>query len=237
MFIDPLYLILTLPGLALAMWAQWRVKSTFGHYSTVPIQRGLTGADIAKAILRVRGIHDVTVEPVEGFLADHYDPTQKALRLSPDVYHGRSVAAAGVAAHEVGHAIQHAEAYRWLAMRSALVPVLNVTNRTAMPLIFLGFILMSFGSLGLGQLAFQVGALLFAVTVLFQLITLPVEFDASKRALVAIQTGGIVTGEEHIGARKVLNAAALTYVAAAVTSILTLLYFLIRTGVIGGRDE
>jgi Zn-dependent membrane protease YugP len=236
--LDPLYLMLALPGLLLGLWAQFRVQRAFGHYSQVPISRGLTGAAIAARILEVNGIRDVRIEPAQGFLSDHYDPTSKTLRLSPDVYQGRSVAAAGVAAHEVGHAIQHARGYAFLQMRSALVPVLSLTSTLAMPVFMIGMLLAAIGMFGLGTLAMKVGALLFAGVVVFQLVTLPVEFDASKRALAAIHDGGLVTLPEQRAAREVLNAAALTYVAAAVSSALTLLYFLIRSGLLGSnRDE
>ncbi len=237
MFFDPLYLLLAAPGMLLGLWAQWRVRSTFSRWSQVPLSRRLTGAEIARRILQVNGIRDVAIEPVSGMLSDHYDPRSKTLRLSPDVFQGRSVAAAGVAAHEVGHAIQHAQAYPWLSLRSSLVPVLGVTSRLAMPAIFGGFILMSLGQAGLGQVAMLVGIALFAVLVLFQLVTLPVEIDASRRALTAIDAGQLVTGEEYRGARAVLSAAAWTYVAAAVASLLQLLYFLLRSGLLGGRDE
>ncbi len=237
MFFDPLYMMLMIPGMLLAMWAQYRVKSTFSKYSQVATQKGWTGARIAQAILDQKGIRDVSIEPVNGFLSDHYDPRQKVLRLSPDVYQGRSVAAAGVAAHEVGHAIQHAEGYAMLQMRSSLVPVLNITTKLAMPAIFGGFVLMSFGQALLGQFAMILGTALFAVMVLFQLVTLPVEFDASRRALTAIEAGNMVTGPELAGARRVLSAAALTYVAAAISSMMQLLYFLIRSGLLGGRRD
>ena len=237
MFFDPLYMMLMLPGMLLAMWAQYRVKSTFSKYSEVGTQRGWTGAQIAQAILDQKGIRDVRIEPVNGFLSDHYDPRHKVLRLSPDVYQGNSVAAAGVAAHEVGHAIQHAEGYAMLQLRSSLVPVLNITTKLAMPAIFGGFILMSFGQALIGQAAMVIGTILFAVMVLFQLVTLPVEFDASRRALTAIEAGNMVTSSELTGARKVLTAAALTYVAAAISSAMQLLYFVIRSGLLGGRRD
>lgn len=233
-YIDPLYLILAAPGLLLGLWAQWRVKSTFRRYSEVGTSRGMSGAEIAASILQVKGIHDVRIEPVEGFLSDHYDPRHKTLRLSPDVYHGRSVSAAGVAAHEVGHAIQHAERYAFLGMRSALVPAMSFASPLAVPIIIGGFLLSSFVGTGVGQLVTIAGLGLFAVVVLFQLVTLPVEFDASRRALAAIEGGGILHGQEVRGARDVLSAAAWTYVAAAVSAILTLLYFLIRSGLLGG---
>lgn len=237
LFFDPLYLLFAAPGLLLALWAQFKVKRTFSHYSEVGTARGWSGAEIARAILQVNQVHDVRVEPVEGFLSDHYDPRDRVLRLSPDVFGGRSVAAAGVAAHEVGHALQHAQGYRWLMMRTRLVPVLQITSNLAMPAIVVGFLLMAAGQAGIGQLAVLVGAALFAVLVVFQLVTLPVEFDASRRALVAIEQGRLVTADEHRGAKKVLQAAALTYVAAAVTSVLQLLYFLYRAGLLGGRRD
>lgn len=237
MFFDPLYLIFLIPGSLLAMWAQYRVKTTFNQFSQIGTQRGWSGAQIAQAILDVHGIQDVQIEPTQGFLSDHYDPRDKALRLSPDVYSGRSVSAAGVAAHEVGHAIQHAEGYAFLQMRSSLVPVLSVTTRVSMPAIMGGFVLMSMGQAFFGQVVFLVGVVAFSFMVLFQLITLPVEFDASRRALVAIERGGLVTATELAGARKVLNAAALTYVAAAITAVMQLLYFLIRSGLLGGRRD
>lgn len=235
-YFDPLYLILTIPPMLLALYAQAKVKSTFMKYSQVPTLRGMSGADVAAAILRTRRIHDVKIEPVEGTLSDHYDPTTKTLRLSPEVYGGRTVAAAGVAAHEVGHAIQHAESYRFLTMRSNLVPLLGFTSKLALPTLMIGFVMMSAQS-ALGQPILLAGIALFSVMVLFQLVTLPVEFDASRRALLAIQDGGIVDARELVGAKKVLSAAALTYVAAAVSSVATLLYFLIRSGLLGGRRD
>ncbi len=237
MFFDPVYLLFLAPGMLLAAWAQWRVKSTFGTYSQVGTRRGWTGARIAQAILDVNGIRDVGIEPVQGFLSDHYDPSAKMLRLSPDVYGGQSVAAAGVAAHEVGHAIQHAQGYAFLRMRTALVPVLQITSSLAMPAMLVGFLLVSFGQALLGQAALFIGIGLFSVMVLFQLVTLPVEFDASRRALAAIEQGQLVSADELVGARKVLTAAALTYVAAAVSSVLQLLYFLYRSGLLGRRSD
>ncbi len=236
MFFDPMWLLFAAPGMLLAAFAQWRVTSTFGRYAQVPTQRGLSGAEVAAAILRVSGIRDVRIEPVQGMLSDHYDPTSKTLRLSPDVFGGRSVSAAGVAAHEVGHAIQHAEGYAFLQMRSSLVPLLSITSRVAMPALMIGFLLAAGGS-ALGTMVLYAGIAAFAVMVLFQLVTLPVEFDASRRALKAIERGGIVTGTELSGARQVLSAAALTYVAAAISSGLQLIYFLWRAGLLGGRRD
>ena len=236
MWFDPLYLLLMAPGALLALYAQWKVQSTFGKYAEVPTARGMSGADVALAILKVNGIRDVQIEPTDGVLSDHYDPRSKTLRLSRDVYLGRTISAAGVAAHEVGHAIQHANGYMPLQVRSALVPALMVTNTLAMPTLFIGFLLAATGSI-LGTWVLWLGIILFSVLVLFQLVTLPVEFDASRRALAAIERGNLVTGPELVGARKVLTAAALTYVAAAVSSLLQLLYFVIRAGGLGRSEE
>jgi Zn-dependent membrane protease YugP len=234
--IDPLYIALALPGLLLGMWAQWRVKSTFQRYAEVGTRRGMTGAQVAAAILQTEGIRDVRIEPSQGFLSDHYSPGEKALRLSPDVFGGRSVSAVGVAAHEVGHAIQHARAYPFLGMRSTMVPVVQFASPLAVPIIIVGFFMSS--AIGaLGQLVVLAGIGLFGMVVLFQLVTLPVEFDASRRALDAIDKGRLLVGEEQQGAKAVLDAAAWTYVAAAVSSVLTLLYFLLRSGLLGGRRD
>lgn len=234
---DPLYLILALPGILLGLFAQWRVRSAFSTYSDVGLRRGLSGAETAAVILQVKGIRNVRIEPTDGFLSDHYDPSTKTLRLSPDVFAGRSVAAAGIAAHEVGHAIQDAEGYAPLRLRSNIVPLLSFTSPLAVPLIFIGSMLAAMGTATLGTLAMQIGVALFGLVVLFQLVTLPVEFDASRRALAALEDGRIVYPDEIGGARAVLGAAALTYVAAAVSAVLQLVYFLIRTGLIGGRRE
>jgi len=232
---DWLYLVLAAPGMLLGLWAQWRVRSTFNHYAQVATRAGMTGAEVAAWILQTEGVQGVRIEPSHGFLSDHYSPGQRALRLSADVYGGRSISAVGVAAHEVGHAVQHARAYPFLGMRSALVPVVQLTSPLAMPIIMVGFIMSGYVSGILGQLVMIVGIALFAMVVLFQIVTLPVEFDASRRALAAIEKGGLLQGEELSGARSVLSAAAWTYVAAAVSSALTLLYFLIRSGLLGGR--
>ncbi|MDH5491963.1 MAG: zinc metallopeptidase [Myxococcales bacterium] len=236
MFIDPLYLVLAAPGMLLAIWAQIKVKGTFARYAGVRTARGMSGAEVAEAILRAQGVRGVRIERVSGWLSDHYDPRHRALRLSPEVYSGRTIAAAGVAAHEVGHALQHAQAYAWLGMRSALVPVLGIASPLAMPILVIGLILSSYGS-ALGGMIMLLGLGLFGLVVLFQLITLPVEFDASRRALEAIGQAGILSHGELQGARKVLSAAALTYLAAAISALLTLLYFLIRSGLLGGRSR
>lgn len=236
MFIDPMYLLFAAPGFLLGLFANWRVKSTFRKYSRIQTSRGISGAETAAAILQTEGIAGVKIELTPGKLSDHYDPRSKTLRLSQEVYHGRSAAAAGIAAHEVGHAIQHARSYAWLGMRSSLVPVLGFTSKLAMPAIFIGYLLTQLSPfLGRGVMLF--GIALFSVMVLFQLVTLPVEFDASSRALKALEAGNIVSRNELRGAKSVLTAAALTYVAAAVSSIMVLLYWLMRAGILGGRRD
>ncbi len=230
MFWDPMYFVIIGPAFLIALLAQIKVKSTFSKYSRVVPSSGYSGAQAAKAILDANGIYDVSVEPARGFLTDHYDPRNKKLRLSEDVYSGRSLASIGVAAHEVGHAIQHAHGYTPLRLRSTLVPMTMFGSQLAMPLFFFGWILGSF------ELAI-IGALLFALVVVFQFVTLPVEFNASTRAIAQLQATGIVRSQEAAQAKKVLNAAALTYVAAAVQALLTLVYFLLRLGLLGGGDE
>ena len=236
MIFDPLYMAVIGVGLALSFWASSKTKGTFQKFSRFTTRRGLTGAEVAAAILRDNGIHDVRIEPVAGNLSDHYDPRTKTLRLSEGVYGSRSMAAAGVAAHEVGHAIQHARAYGPLQFRSMWVPVANVGSGLSMFIIIAAFFLGG-AATAIGQTAAVIGVGLFATTTVFTLITLPVEFDASRRALLTLQRGGYMTADELGGARSVLNAAALTYVAAAVSSVLTLLYFAFRLGLLGGRRE
>jgi Zn-dependent membrane protease YugP len=230
MFFDPLYLLVMIPGLLLSLWASFRVKSTFRKYSQVGSRSGLSGADAARELLRRQNIQGVKVEPVDGFLSDHYDPSSRTLRLSPDVYHGRSLASLGVAAHEAGHAIQHAHDYGPLRFRSAVVrPAMLGSN--------LGMIVMGLG------LAMQVsgmvwlGVVMFSAFVVFTLVTLPVEFNASSRAVAALVDTGIITRVEAVDTKKVLDAAALTYVAAAISAVMQLLYFLWRAGLLGGNRQ
>ncbi len=231
---NPGYMLFIGPGILLGLWASFKVKSTFAKYSQLGTQSGYTGADVARRILEDNNIHGVSVEPVAGSMTDHYDPRSKTLRLSDAVYGGSSMAALGVAAHEVGHALQHATSYAPLAFRSAWVPVASTGNGISIfvliAALFMGGMATAFGSvvaiLGLG---------LFATATVFTLITLPVEFDASKRALACLKSGGYVTAEELKGARKVLDAAAMTYVAAFVTSLLTLLYWAHALGLFGRR--
>jgi hypothetical protein len=233
MIFDPVYLVVMAVGAVLSFGASWLTKSRFTKYSQIGTRSNLTGAEIAGSILRDNAIHDVTIEPVAGSLSDHYDPTSKTLRLSEPVYGGRSMAAFGVAAHEVGHAIQHATGYSMLKFRSAWVPIASTgTNLSIFVLIAAAFMGGAQTALG-GSLAL-VGVLMFATTTVFTLVTLPVEFDASRRALASLK-GRYVNDEEYDGAKKVLDAAALTYVAAFITSLLTLLYWAYRLGLLGGR--
>ncbi len=236
MFFDPLWLLLMGVTMALSLWAQAKVKGAFKKFSQFRTRGGMTGAEVARRILAENGISDVRVEPVGGRLTDHYDPRTKVLRLSEPVYASDSMAAVGVAAHEVGHAIQHARAYAPLNFRSSWVPVASMGGNISMIIIVLAFF-MGGAATAAGSTLAWLGVLLFATTTVFTLITLPVEFDASRRALVTLQRGGIVTADELTGAKKVLDAAALTYVAAAVASVLTLIYYIFRLGLVGGRDD
>lgn len=228
MFFDPVYLLFMAPGLVLALWASFRTKRTFAKYSKVRTLNGLTGAQAAQRLLERAGISDVEIVPTRGTLSDHYHPVKKTLALSEPVYGSSSVAAVGVACHEAGHAIQHARAYKPLWLRSALVPTVGFSSTASYVILMAGFMMQS-------QKLILLGALAFSAVVLFQLITLPVEFDASNRAKRLAVENGIVIESEREGMNKVLNAAALTYVAAAVSAVLTLLYYLIRAGALGGR--
>lgn len=234
-WIDPMYLLfVALPGLALGLIAQAMVKSAFGRGRKLRLGRGWSGRDVAAHILEAEGIYDVRIEPVQGYLSDHYDPREKVLRLSPDVYQGRSIAAAGVAAHEVGHAIQHARGYTPLSLRNAVVPVASFGSSIGMLMAMIGI---GIGFSGFGQTLTLIGAVLFTAVVFFQIVNLPVEFNASSRARQTLLSNGLVTEQEDREVGKVLNAAAMTYVAATVSAILTLLYLLLRAGVLGGRSD
>lgn len=229
--IDPLYFLFLAPGMLLALWAQWRVKSAFSEGAQVPSSMGITGAETAQAILDAEGIRDVAIEPVQGYLSDHYDPTHKVLRLSEDVYSGHSLAAMGVAAHEVGHAIQDARRYAPLVARNAIVPLAGLGSNLSWIVMVAGLMV------GMFQVVL-LGILLFSLTVLFQVVNLPVEFDASRRARERLLAIGLIRPAEDATVGHVLNAAALTYIAGTITSVLTLLYFLTRLGGLGsGRDE
>lgn len=236
MIFDPIYWLVIGAGLILSVFASLRVKMTFAKYSRIATRSHLSGAEVAKSILRQHGIHDVQVERVAGDLTDHYDPKNKVLRLSEPVYAGRSMAAFGVAAHEVGHAIQHAEGYAPLKFRSAWVPVAGIGSNLGIFVIIAAFFLGGMET-HMGALVGWTGLALFATATVFTLVTLPVEFDASQRALLALEGGRYVQADELMGARKVLSAAAMTYVAAFVTSLLTLLYWAHRLGVFGRSER
>jgi hypothetical protein len=230
---DPLWFVLMIPGLLLGMWAQWRVSSAFSEGQRYRSPRGMTGAQAAREVLLAGGAGDLPIEPVEGHLSDHYDPSAKVLRLSRDVYYGQTLSAVGVAAHEAGHAIQDATRYPLLVIRNAIVPMASLGSNLSWILIIVGFIMMSMRIL-LGHWVVIVGIALFAIVVIFQIVNLPVEFDASRRARLILVNHGIVSAGEDAVVGKVLNAAAMTYVAATLTAVLTLLYFLIRSGLLGG---
>lgn len=236
MFFDPLYWLVIGVGMLLSLWASMRVKGTFAKYSKYTTHRGMTGAQIAQSILQDNGIADVKVEPVQGTMTDHYDPRTKTLRLSESVYGSSSMSACGVAAHEVGHAIQHRQGYAPLKFRSAWVPVANLGGGISIFVLIMAMFMGGAATALGGKLAIM-GVVLFATTTVFTLVTLPVEFDASRRALATLQQRGYMTPEELGGARKVLNAAAMTYVAAFITSLLTLLYWAARLGLLGGRGD
>jgi Zn-dependent membrane protease YugP len=233
---DWMYLLFALPGLLLSLWASWKVKSSFARYAGVPSRRGISGAELAHRLLVEHGAPDVQIEGVHGSLVDHYDPRNRVLRLSSDVYSSRSISALGVAAHEAGHAIQHAQGYGPIHLRAALVPVANLGSGLGFWLFFIGALLVgAMPKLGNGMIIGGLG--LFSFFVLFTLVTLPVEFDASRRAILALEQGGYLDEEELVGARRVLRAAAWTYVAAALSAIMQLLYLLLRSGLLGGRSS
>jgi hypothetical protein len=221
-FFDPTFLLL-IPALILAGWAQMKVKGTYERYSRIAARNGLTAKDVARRILDENGLHSVPVERIAGSLTDHYDPKAKTLRLSETVYSSSSIAAIGVAAHEAGHALQDAGAYAPLKLRNTIVPVVSLGSGLAFPLFFIGFL---FGT----PLLMDVGILFFIGVLLFHLVTLPVEYNASGRALRILDSTGILAGEEVKGARAVLNAAALTYVAATVMAAMQLVRLLLLRG-------
>jgi Zn-dependent membrane protease YugP len=214
-----LYILFSLPALLLGFWAQLKVKSAFNKFSRIRTFTGLTGSEVARRILDSNGLQNVKIEQVNGFLSDHYDPISRTLRLSPNVYQSNSIAAAGIAAHESGHAIQHAEGYFPLQIRSTIVPAVQIGS-------WLGPIIFMAGMIFLGTTVAWAGLILFAATAAFSIITLPVEFDASSRAKAILSTSGIMYNSEMDGVNRVLDAAALTYVAAAVQAVSTVLYYL-----------
>lgn len=224
-------LLVLLPGMVLSGLASMMVKRTFKKYETVSVASNMTGAEAARMMLERAGVTNCTIEPTSGRLSDHYDPRDRTLRLSEPVYHERSISAIGVACHEAGHALQHATGYKFLQMRSKLVPVTNIASKMSMPVLMVGSMLMAMTP-ALGTPVMILGIVLFAAAVVFAVVTLPVEWDASARAKTAMMHAGIVTDQEAEGAGKVLNAAFLTYLAAAITSLLTLLYYLHRSGLL-----
>ncbi len=227
-------LMVLIPGMALSGGASWLVRTRFAKYSKIPSTRGYTGQMAAQRLLDYAGIKDVQVVRVDGMLTDHYNPTTKKLALSSAVFDQTSIAAIGVATHEAGHAIQHATGYFPLKWRSAIVPVANIGTKFGTYGMMIGAALAAGGQV-FGKAVFIVGALAFLIFVLFQLVTLPVEFNASSRAKQLVVEAGIVGEQEREGIDKVLNAAAMTYVAAFVTSVLTLAYFLMKSGLLNGR--
>lgn len=216
MYFDYYYLVLIVPCIILSMIAQTNVTSTFNKYLKLMSVKGFTGAQTARRILDLNGLNNVTIECIDGKLSDHYDPTKKVVRLSKEVYHGSSVSSIGVAAHETGHAIQHSTAYTPLKLRTSMFPIVSFSSKAAMPLALLGFIFQY-------EALINIGIILFSAVVLFQLVTLPVEFNASKRATEILYDTGVLMEDEISGCKKVLSAAALTYLASALTSVMSLL--------------
>ena len=229
-YFDPTYILIIIAAI-ISLIAQWRVNSAFSKYSRVASMSGMTGAQAARMILQSNGINDVSVQRISGKITDHYNPSTKVLNLSESVYGSTSVAAIGVAAHECGHAIQHARGYFPLSLRTALVPVANIGSQLSWVFIIVGAIL------SFNQTLITIGIIMFSAAVLFQLVTLPVEFNASARALEQLESNGILYRDEVSQTRKVLSAAALTYVAAAATAILQLLRLIILFGGRGRRDD
>ena len=230
MIFDPLYLLVVLlPGLLISGAASLLVHSAYRRYSRVASSRGYTGVQAAKILLERAGIYDVRIVRSRGFLSDHYNPATKELALSDSVYASDSVAAIGIACHEAGHAIQHAQQYAPLWMRTALVPMASIGSS-------LGYIMMALG-LFLSPYVVLTGVILFGAVLLFQIVTLPVEFDATARAKRLVVESGVVNPQERVGIDRVLNAAAMTYVAAVISTLLTLLYFLMRSGLLGSSQD
>lgn len=225
MYIDLTYIVLVMPAVLLSLWASWNVNSTYRRYSQNSNSRGLTAAEAARRVLNANGLSNVPIECIPGELTDHYDPSANVVRLSEGVFGSCSTAAIGVACHEVGHAIQHATGYLPVRIRSAIVPITNIGAKLSVPLIMAGLLLSGF--LQKLIMAAYIGILLFSLCAVFQIVTLPTEFNASRRALVSIQDMNLLTGEELTGAKRTLRAAALTYVAALTTTLVQLLRFII----------
>ena len=235
MYVDPVYMVIMLPVIGLSLLASWLVKATFNKYSKVRCMSGMTGAQAAERMLRYGCAADVRVEKIDGFLTDHYDPTKKVLRLSTPVYDSSSLSAVGVACHEAGHALQHAESYAPLVLRSTLVPVVQFSSKISQWVIMAGIAIMAFSRSPIGLQVALIGVALIALSVVFSIVTLPVEWDASARAKKRLTEFGIVGPGQDAAAGKVLNAAFLTYIAAAVSGIATIIYYLFRLGVLGDR--
>jgi uncharacterized protein len=239
---DPMYFLILAPAMLLAGWAQWRVKSAYAAAKEFRPRSGMSGAEAASRILSAHGLTGVTIEPVQGSLSDHYDPKSKTLRLSEEVYGGRTLSAVGIAAHEAGHAIQDGYGYAPLKFRNGIVPLASIGSNMSVGLLIVGMLLAArrvpgaHGPIqwGMGEYLMVTGIILFSVVVLFQMVNLPVEFDASRRARKVLVANGIITEAEDGPVGKVLNAAALTYVAATLTAVLTLVYYLMRSGLLGG---
>ena len=227
-FFDPLYFTILAPTIALTLWASFKVKRTFARYNKVPVSSGRSGREAAEMLLRRQSIR-IPVEQHPGALSDHYDPRVRVLRLSPEVYNGRTVGAVAVAAHEVGHAMQHHSGYQPLMFRQVLARPASFASNVSWVLLLGGFLLGAFGLV-------QLGIALFSLVVLFQVVTLPVELNASSRAKALVWETGLITPDERRGVSKVLSAAAMTYVAAALTGILMLVYYLLRSGLLGGDE-
>ncbi len=225
---DPTMIIL-IPALLLTAYAQMKINSTYNKYSQIPSRRGMTGADVARYILNQNGLYDIPIERTGGHLSDHYDPRTRVVRLSPDVYHGTSLAALGVAAHEVGHAVQHDTGYLPLYVRNTIIPATQIGSYAAVPLFLIGLFMSS-------ESLVSIGIMLFAAIVFFQLVTLPVEFNASRRAIATLGGEGILDASELDGTKKVLSAAAMTYLAAALMAVMQLVRLVVIAG-LGNHDE
>ena len=231
---DWTYIVLVLPCILLSMWASSSVNSTFKRYSQVLSIRRITGADAAQRVLHANGVRGVRIERVSGNLTDHYDPRTNVIRLSDSVYNSTSVAAIGVAAHEAGHAVQYAQHYAPIKLRAAIIPITNIGSKLAMPLILLGIVLSFLGNFSYALVYLGIAA--FGLSLVFQLVTLPVEFNASRRAIQAIEDGNILTEEEQRGAKRTLKAAAMTYVAATAVALAQLLRLIVLFGGRRRRD-
>lgn len=230
---DWTYLVIVLPCLILSMWASSSVNSTFNRYSRVLSRRRITGADAAQRVLYANGVSGVSIQRVSGKLTDHYDPRTNVIRLSDSVYDSTSVAAIGVACHEAGHAVQYAQNYGPIKLRAAIIPVTNIGSRLAMPLILAGILFSALGNLSYGLV--YAGIACFSLSLVFQLVTLPVEFNASRRAIQTIESANLLTEEEQSGAKKTLKAAAMTYVAATAVALAQLVRLLVLFGGRGRR--